>query len=169
MSHSKIRLDMKTKKFFFLRLLGIVSLAGIVIALGMALVSDTTSSASAKDKPKEKDSSISLKVISVTSPATYQGTNPYPMKALPGERLLAVTIESNRDFKNHIRSSEAGEVNIKDATSNKVYYTMATGLQPSGGPGKKPAKEVTFVFSVPQTSGQLTLNYGQSQVDLVTP
>jgi hypothetical protein len=184
MSHWKMRSGMKTKNFSLMRLLGFISLGAIVVVLGLALVGNNTGNANAKtnpaankaaekdkskDKSKDKDTQKSLKVVSVTSPASFKGSKPFPITALaPNEKLLAVTIDYDRDFKNHLRSSESGEINLKDL-NNKVYYTVGTALEPSAGPGKKPSRQATFVFSIPQNPGKIMLNYGQLEVDLGTP
>jgi hypothetical protein len=131
-----------------------LTLLGLVLALG----NNGEVSAKDKDKDKNKDGKT-ITIVAVTRPNSFQGLNPYPTKAQPGQELVAVTVDYDRDFKQHLRSSEAGEVYLSDS-GGKTYYTVNTANEKSEGPGKKPARQVTFVFSVPQNTGKLTFHYG---------
>lgn len=152
------------KKYRMAIVLGVSGLLAIVALL--ALFATTSLDANAKDKVKDKDKDSkhfakSLSIVSVTHPSpSFQGTNPYPTFPQAGQELVAVTIDFDRDFKDHIRSSETGEVYLTELGSTQAYNTVDTVVQPSEGPGKKPARQVTFVFSVPQNSKALTLHYG---------
>lgn len=151
---------MKAKKNRALHLgLGLGSLLAVVLLLALALATSSDSEVSAKDKPNAKQLAKSLKIVSVDSPTTFQGVNRYLTRAVPGQQLLAVTVDFDRDFKHHLRSSEAGEVYLTTSNATR-YHTVDTALPKTDGPGKKPDRQVTFVFSVPQDTTTTTFHYG---------
>lgn len=140
----------------------LVTLIAIVAAL---IITSGDNSANAKSnnalsKAVGHAPLANLKIVSVDTPSTFQGMNPAPTKALPGQYLLAITIDYPRDHKDQIRSSEDGEVYLSDASGNH-YYTMDTQIPQAEGPGHKPVTQATFVFSVPQSiqTNALTFHY----------
>lgn len=157
-----------SKKFNFKKrnlalIAGISSLLALA-ALVIVLVTGGSGEASAKDKDKDKDKdgkqlAKSLTIVSVDRPQSFKAMHPGLTIAAPGNELVAVTIDFDRDAKNHIRSSESGEVYLTDQ-NGKTYYTVGTAVPQSDGPGKKPVRQATFVFEVPQGAPGLTFHYG---------
>lgn len=144
------------------RALILVGLAGLVLALllGLALSLNGGEEVSAKDKPGDKKAGKVLKIVAVDSPTAFQGGNRYRTMAAQGQKLLVVTVDFDRDFKNHLRSSEAGEIFLTEANSQARYYTVDTAIPQAEGPGKKPSREATFVFTIPEAAKVLTFHYG---------
>lgn len=160
--NKKVRVEIGSTKKPRLLLLGLAGFM-VVVALAVVVVSGL-SNVSAKNPDKYKTNghgqTKTLKIVAVDSPASFNGLNPRPTKAGPGQKLLAITVDFDRDFKNQIRSSETGEVYLTDDTLKTNFYTVDTSVPVGEGPGKKPTRQATFVFSVPQSSGALTLHYG---------
>jgi hypothetical protein len=134
-------------------------LAGFVIA-GIAVVLATTGLAAARGA--DKAPAKTLNIVSVESPTRFEGSNPFPTQAQRGQKLLVVTVAFDRDFKSHLRSSEAGEVFLTGQSEQQRYYTVDTAIEKSAGPGKKPSRRATFVFSVPENAGQFVFHYGSA-------
>ena len=141
----------------------------MVIALGLIVFTSGLTEAAAKDPNKERVSDVdvnskgankTLKIVEVSSPPTFKGSNPYPTRPLNGQKLLTVTIDLDRDFKSHLQSSETGEVFLSEKSGQVNYYTVDTAIPQAEGPGKKPSRQATFVFAVPQNASGLTFNYG---------
>lgn len=145
-----------------LALLGLAGLAVALVALAIFLGLGGNSEASAKEKDRgdSKDLVKTLKIVSVDSPASFNGVGRYPTRRVAGQKLLAVTIDFDRDFKSHLRASEAGEVYLTGSNPGQTYFTVDTAYPLSDGPGKKPVTQATFVFSVPEGAKQLTFHYG---------
>ena len=140
---------------------GLGSLALVVLLLTLSLANNQEVNAKNQAKADQKDLVKTLKIVSVDSPASFTGVAPYPTRPQKGQHLVAVTVDFARDFKEHLRASESGEVYLTDNSKQTTYYTVDTAYPRSDGPGKKPVTQATFVFSVPQSSGPFTLHYDQ--------
>lgn len=147
-------------------LAGLCSLALVALMLTFSLANNQEASAKNQGRPDPKDLVKTLKIVSVDSPASFNGVGRYPTKAQKGQRLVAVTIDFDRDFKDHLRASESGEVYLTNNAQKATYYTVDTAFSQSEGPRKKPANQATFVFSVPQGSGPFTFHYDQYSAQL---
>ncbi len=141
----------------------------VIIAIGVLVFASGLTNAVAKDPNKGQVSDVdvnskgankTLKIVEVSSPTSFKGNNPYPTKPLSGQKLVAVTIDLDRDFKSHLQSSETGEVHLSEKSGKVNYYTVDTGIAQAGGPGQQPNRQVTFVFAVPQNTQDLTFHYG---------
>jgi hypothetical protein len=145
-------------------LLGLGSVAVLALLLVISMGGNQEASAKAQPKTDNKDLVKTLKVVSVDTPATFKGVAPYPTRPQQGQQLLAVTVDFDRSFIDHLRASESGEVYLTGSTAKDTYYTVDTSIPQSDGPGKKPKTQATFVFSVPQGAGPLTFHYDQYSV-----
>lgn len=159
--HKNQKASKARRGLFILASACVLTIAVLVAAL---LITAGDNSASAKSaghshKPPLK----SLQIVSVDTPTSFQGLNPFPTTALPNQYLLAITINYARDHKDHIRSSEDGEVYLSDANGN-TYHTVDTQVPQVEGPGHKPNPLVTFVFSVPQSVQPTTLTFHYSSL-----
>ncbi len=152
-------------KFLIIGLLGGLAVLGMLVALAVSSGSDVNAKSSDKNNQGQngqQDLKKTLKVIAITNPTSFKGLNPYPTKPQTGQRLVAVKVDFDRDFKSQIRSSEAGEVYLTDVAGHS-YFTVDTAVPQSQGPGHKPTREATFVFTVPLSlKDDLTFHYGAS-------
>ncbi|MDB5082258.1 MAG: hypothetical protein JWP00_4182 [Chloroflexi bacterium] len=167
MLHNKSKPVLKGRRTNLgLFLAGLGSLALVALLLTVSLAGNPEVSAKNQAKSDKKDLVKTLKIVKVDSPTSFTGVGRYPTKPQNGQQLLAVTVAFDRDFKEHLRASESGEVYLKNNAKKLTYYTVDTSFPLSGGPGKKPANQATFVFSVPAGSGPYTFNYDQYSVPL---
>ena len=90
--------------------------------------------------------------------------NRYPTEAQPGQQLVAVTIDFERDPINHILSSQSGDVYLTDQKGQTIYYTVDTGQLAAEPPGASPSRTATFVFSVPAGQTNFVFHYGPKYV-----
>lgn len=137
----------------------LLGLAGLLVAsIWLALAG--TGGAAARGTGQEPVKTLT--VVAVTEPARFEGSNPFPTRPLRGQKLVAVTVAFDGDFKRRLRSSETGEVFLTGRSGEQRYYTVDTATEKSGGPGKKPSRLATFVFSVPEDAGPLVFHYGST-------
>ncbi len=143
---------------------GLSSLALITLLLTLSLANNQEASAKNQTKADSKDLVKTLEIVSVDSPTSFKGVGRYPTKAQNGQRLVAVTVAFDRDFIQHLRASEAGEVYLTNTSQKATFYTVDTAFPQSGGTGKKPSNRATFVFSVPEGNDSFTFHYAQYSV-----
>ncbi|HEX2914977.1 MAG TPA: hypothetical protein VH186_29560 [Chloroflexia bacterium] len=163
MTERKKALKPETKQRYWLKIVSLGGVLALFTLLSVGFVLNGSPDASAKDKVNKGNGQHLdkvLKIVSVKTPDKFQGVNPYPTKALAGQKLVAVKIDFDRDFKDHLRSSETGEVYITDTDTQHNYLTVDTGIEKGQGPKKAPPRQATFVYMVPQNTSSFIFHYG---------
>lgn len=150
--------NFKRRNFLIMGAVSLIAVVVVVLTLTLSGLSNVDAQNAAKYAVTDPSQAKTLKIMAVEHPVSFNGMNPYPTTAMPGQQLVAITVDLNRDFKDHIRSSETGEVYL--SVGNTKYYTMDTSIPTAAGPGQKPSQQATFVFSVPQNTTGLVFHYG---------